>query len=244
MTHDGYFDAPVAARYDTDHSGADTSEAVQVLAELSGAAPALEFAIGTGRVALPLSAKSVEVHGIELSEAMVDQMRAKPGAEKIPVTIGDMAITRVEGTFGLVFLVFNTINNLTTQEAQIACFQNAERHLTPGGHFVIEVQVPPIQCLPEGETLLAFAADGQHFGTDEIDVVSQRFTSHHVWTEGAETQTLSIHMRYVWPSELDLMARLAGLELVHRWAVWQKSPFTAKSRAHVSVWRKPDLAQT
>jgi SAM-dependent methyltransferase len=169
---------------------------------------------------------------------MVAQMRAKPGADHIPVTIGDMATTRVEGAFGLVFLVFNTINNLTTQEAQLACFQNAARHLSPGGHFVIEVQVPPIQRLPEGETLLAFACDDTHLGTDEIDLVSQRFTSHHVWTEGGETRRLSIPMRYVWPSELDLMARHSGMERVHRWANWQKAPFEASSRAHVSVWRK------
>jgi len=238
MPNDDYFDAPVAARYDADHGGADPSAAVQVLAELAGNAPALEFAIGTGRVALPLHAKGVEVHGIELSDAMVAQMRAKPGAEHISVIIGDMATTWVEATFGLVFLVFNTINNLTTQEAQVACFQNAARHLEPGGHFVIEVQVPPLQRLPEGETLLAFATGGAHMGTDEIDVVTQAFTSHHVWTEGAKTRTLSVPMRYVWPSELDLMARLAGLELVHRWADWQKTPFGARSRTHVSVWRK------
>ena len=173
MTHDGYFDAFVAARYDADHGGIDPSAAVQVLAELAGASPALEFAIGTARVALPLSATGVEVQGIELSQAMVAQMRAKPGAEQIRVVIGDMATTRVEGTFGLVFLVFNTINNLTTQEAQVACFENAARHLAPGGHFVIEVQVPPLQRLPEGEALLAFAAIGAHMGTDEIDVVTQ-----------------------------------------------------------------------
>ncbi|MEO1397965.1 MAG: class I SAM-dependent methyltransferase [Pseudomonadota bacterium] len=242
MTHDGYFDASVAVRYDADHSADDPAEAVRVLAELAGAAPALEFAIGTGRVALPLHSKGVEVHGIELSEAMVNQMRAKPGAKHIPVAIGDMTTTRVEGTFGLVFLVFNTINNLTTQEAQVACFKNAARHLEPGGHFVIQVQVPPLQRLPEGETLLAFAAGEQHFGTDEIEVVTQAFTSHHVWTEGGQTQTLSIPMRYVWPSELDLMARLAGLELVHRWADWKKTPFGPTSRAHVSVWQKPEAA--
>jgi len=200
---------------------------------------ALEFAIGTGRVALPLSALGVAVQGIELSEAMAAEMRSKPGAERIPVTIGDMTTTKLETTFDLVFLVFNTINNLTTQDAQVACFQNAARHLPPGGHFVIEVQVPPIQRLPKGETLLAFACDDTHLGTDEIDVVSQRFTSHHVWSKGGQTRTLSIPMRYVWPAELDLMARLAGLERVHRWADWRKASFGPTSRAHVSVWRKP-----
>lgn len=240
MTSDGFFDAAIAADYDTDHAASDPSQAVEVLAELAGRASVLEFAIGTGRVALPLSARGVEVHGIELSTAMVAAMRAKPGGQHIPVTIGDMATTQVEGAFGLVFLVFNTINNLTTQEAQVACFQNAARHLSPGGHFVVEVQVPPIQRLPEGETLLAFACDETHMGTDEIDVTTQAFTSHHVWTREGGNRSLSIPMRYVWPSELDLMARLAGLERVHRWADWRKAPFAATSRSHVSVWRKPE----
>lgn len=239
MTSDGHFDAGVAATYDADHDGADPSPAVEVLKELSNGAPVLEFAIGTGRVALPLSECGVEVHGIELSTAMVAEMRAKPGGQHIPVTIGDMATTQVEGAFGLVFLVFNTINNLTTQEAQVACFQNAARHLCAGGRFVVEVQIPPIQRLPEGERLLAFARDAEHMGTDEIDVTTQAFTSHHVRSAGGKTRTLSVPMRYVWPSELDLMARLAGLERVHRWADWNKAPFTATSRSHVSVWRKP-----
>jgi SAM-dependent methyltransferase len=243
MTEDGYFDATIAARYDADHNGADPSAAVEVLSDLAGDAPALEFAIGTGRVALSLAACGVEVHGIELSQAMVARMRAKPGGQDIPVTIGDMATTQVEGAFGLVFLVFNTINNLTTQAAQVACFQNAARHLRPGGHFVIEVQVPPIQRLPEGERLLAFARDDAHMCIDEIDVVSQSFSSHHVWTEAGEIRRLSIPMRYVWPSELDLMAQLAGLELAHRWADWHKTPFVATSRAHVSVWRKPEMSE-
>jgi len=239
MTSDGYFDATIAADYDMDHAASDPSQAVEVLAQLAGGASVLEFAIGTGRVALPLAARGVEVHGIELSTAMVAAMRAKPGGQQIPVTIGDMATTQVEGAFGLVFLVFNTINNLTTQEAQVACFLNAARHLSPGGQFVVEVQIPPIQRLPEGERLLAFACDAGHMGTDEIDVTTQAFTTHHLWTAGGETRTLSIPMRYVWPSELDLMARLAGLDRVHRWADWDKSPLTSTSRSHVSVWRKP-----
>jgi len=243
MPSDGYFDAAIAADYDTDHAAADPSPAVQVLAELAGGNPVLEFAIGTGRVALPLSARGVEVYGIELSTAMVVEMRAKPGGQHIPVTIGDMATAQVDGGFGLVFLVFNTINNLTTQEAQVACFQNAARHLTPGGHFVIEVQVPPIQRLPEGVRLLAFDCNAGHMGTDEIDVTTQAFTSHHVWTKQGGTRSLSIPMRYVWPSELDLMARLAGLERAHRWADWYKAPLTAISRSHVSVWRKPETTR-
>lgn len=238
MTSDGFFDATIAADYDMDHAAADPSQVVEVMAEMADGAPVLEFAIGTGRVALPLSARGVEVHGIELSTAMVAEMRAKPGGQDIRVTIGDMATTQVEGAFGLVFLVFNTINNLTTQEAQVACFQNAARHLSPGGHFVVEVQIPPIQRLPEGERLLAFDCNPGHMGTDEIDVSTQGFTSHHVWTAYGKTRKLSIPMRYVWPSELDLMAQLAGLERVHRWADWHKAPFTAHARAHVSVWQK------
>ena len=238
MNSDGFFDATIAADYDTNHAAADPSQAAEVLADLAGGNPVLEFAIGTGRVALSLAARGVDIHGIEISNAMVAEMRAKPGGQQIPVTIGDMATTQVEGAFGLVFLVFNTINNLTTQEAQVACFQNAARHLSPGGHFVVEVQIPPIQRLPEGERLLAFACDAGHVGTDEIDVTTQAFTSHHVWTTEGTTRTLSIPMRYVWPSELDLMARLAGLDRVHRWAGWHKTPFTSTSRSHVSVWRK------
>ena len=243
MTSDGFFDAMIAADYDTDHAAADPSQAVQVLAELAGGNPVLEFAIGTGRVALPLAAQGVAVHGIELSQAMVARMRAKPGAEGIAVTIGDMATTQVDRAFGLVFLVFNTINNLTTQAAQVACFQNAARHLRPGGHFVIEVQVPPIQRLPEGERLLAFDCGPGHMGTDEIDVTTQSFTSHHIWIADGQTRRLSIPMRYAWPSELDLMAQLAGLEPVHRWADWSKAPFEATSRSHVSVWRKPEMSK-
>jgi SAM-dependent methyltransferase len=240
MTSDGFFDATIAADYDMDHAASDPSPAVAVLVELAGDAPVLEFAIGTGRVALPLAARGVDVHGIELSTAMVAEMRAKPGGQDIPVTIGDMATAQVEGAFGLVFLVFNTINNLTTQEAQVACFRNAAQHLIPGGHFVVEVQIPPIQRLPEGERLLAFTCDETHLGTDEIDVTTQAFTSHHVWTLGGPHRTLSIPMRYVWPSELDLMAQLAGLVRVHRWADWHKAPFVATSRSHVSIWRKPE----
>ena len=240
MTSDGFFDATIAVDYDTDHAAADPSQVVEVMAEMADGAPVLEFAIGTGRVALPLSARGVEVHGIELSTAMVAEMRAKPGGQDIRVTIGDMATAQVEGAFGLVFLVFNTINNLTTQEAQVACFRNAAQHLIPGGHFVVEVQIPPIQRLPEGERLLAFDCSAGHIGTDEIDVTSQAFTSHHVWTLGGQHRTLSIPMRYVWPSELDLMAQLAGLERVHRWADWHKAPFAATSRSHVSVWQKPE----
>ncbi len=235
---DGYFSGRIAEAYDADHAGANPDLAVEVLADLAGSGPALEFAIGTGRVALPLMQKGVDVRGIELSAAMVSKLRDKPGGADIDVVIGDMATVQIPMAFSLVFLVFNTINNLTSQEAQIACFANAAHHLSDGGYFVVEVQVPPLQRLNEGERLLAFDRSASHFGTDEIDVVTQSFTSHHVWLKETGPEQLSIPMRYVWPSELDLMARLAGLKLAHRWADWCKSPFDARSRSHVSVWQK------
>ncbi|MEO1734358.1 MAG: class I SAM-dependent methyltransferase [Pseudomonadota bacterium] len=236
IPHD-YFAGDVAARYDDDHRRDDAGTAVSVLAELAAGGPALEFAIGTGRVALPLAETGIKVLGIELSPDMIAQLRAKPGGG-LPVVEGDITTAHVPGSFNLVYLVFNTINNLTRQEDQIACFANAARHLSPDGAFVVEVQVPPLQRLPEGERLLAFACDDTYFGTDEIDVVTQSFLSHHCWSDANETRRLSIPMRYVWPSELDLMARLAGMTLAHRWGDRTKAPFSATSRSHVSVWRK------
>jgi len=177
---DGYFSGSFAEAYDADHAGANPDQAVEVLAELAGPGPALEFAIGTGRVALPLVQKGVNVSGIELSTAMVTKLRDKPGGADIDVVIGDMATVQIPRVFSLVFLVFNTINNLNTQDAQVACFVNAAHHLSDGGFFVVEVQVPPIQRMNECERLLAFDRSANHFGTDEIDVVTQSFTSHHV----------------------------------------------------------------
>lgn len=238
---ENYFDEDVAATYDLEHGGQDgpmLAACVDRLEALSAGAPALEFAIGTGRVALPLAARGVAVSGIELSHAMVDVLRAKPGGGQIPVTMGDMCATRVPGAFGLVYLVFNTINNLTTQAAQAACVQNAAKHLAPGGRFVIEVQVPPLQDLPRGATHRSFALSETHWGIDAFDLTTQAFTSHHVWMEHDRVRRLSIPMRYVWPSELDLMAAQAGLRPEHRWADWTQAPFCADSRAHVSVWRK------
>ena len=237
----GHFDGPVAARYDADQ-GRDpalVARMVSVLAGLAGGGAALEFAIGTGAVALPLAEAGVRVQGVELSRAMLDRLRAKPGGDAIPVALGDMTDTRVEGRFALVYLVYNTINNLTTQAAQVACFRNAAAHLAPGGRFVVEVGVPPLQRLPRGETRLAFERSDTHWGIDEFDVVAQAFTSHHVWMRDGARLTSSVSFRYVWPSELDLMAQLAGLTLEHRWADWDRSPFTATSEAHVSVWRNP-----
>lgn len=238
MTGDGHFGHQEAVRYDKDHGGADPTQTVDVLADLAAGQCALEFAIGTGRVALPLAARGVDVEGIELSSAMVAELRKKPGGAELRVEIGDMSLTKMGAGYSLVFLVFNTINNLTTQDAQIACFQNAADHLLTGGRFVVEVQVPPLQRLPFGEKRLTFASDDSHWGVDEIDVVTQQFWSHHVWFDGKAARKLSVPFRYTWPSELDLMARMAGLTLESRWAGWDRAPFTATSSAHVSVWRK------
>jgi SAM-dependent methyltransferase len=207
---------------------------VDVLAELAGDGGALELAIGTGRIALPLAARGVPVHGIELSAPMVEQLRAKPGGDAIPVTLGDVTTTRVDGTFRAVYLVYNTINNLTTQDAQVACFENASRHLEPGGCFVIEVGVPDLQRLPPGERFVPIGVRDDYVGVDEYDVLNQGLISHHQ----ATGRRISMPFRYVWPSELDLMARIAGMRLRDRWADWGRSPFTAESRKHVSVWEK------
>jgi len=242
MTDDGLFGDDVAADYDRIHGLGDTAVdqlALGVLQELASGGDALEFAIGTGRIALPLHARGVPVTGIELSKAMVAKLREKEEGPAIDVTIGDMATTRLGTTFSLVFLIFNTIDNLTSQAAQVACFENAAAHLKPGGRFVIETLVPPIQKVPFGETKLAFSRSDQHWGIDEFDVVTQHYTSHHVRFENGTHRQVSVPFRYAWPGEFDLMARIAGLELEHRWAGWDKSEFTRTSKSHVSVWRKP-----
>jgi SAM-dependent methyltransferase len=212
---------------------------VDLLAELAGGGRALELGIGTGRVALPLAERGVEVHGIDLSRAMVAKLREKPGGDRIPVEIGDFASTRVDGTFTLAYLVFNTINNLTTQPEQVACFRNAAAHLEPGGCFLIEVGVPQLRRLPPGETFHVFAASETHWGFDEYDVANQGLVSHHFTLHDGEIVRRSIPFRYVWPAELDLMARLAGMTLRDRWSGWRREPFTSESRKHVSVWEKP-----
>jgi SAM-dependent methyltransferase len=213
---------------------------VDLLVDLAGVGPALELGIGTGRVALPLRRRGVDVHGIELSPAMAEQLRAKPGGEDIPVTIGDFATATAGpvGSFRLAYLVFNTIGNLVTQDAQVACFQNAADHLATGGCFVIEVGVPELQRLPPGESDHVFHRDANHVGIDEYDVVTQRLVSHHYTRVGDRYELLSVPFRYVWPSELDLMARIAGMRLRDRWASWTRDPFTAESTSHVSVWEK------
>jgi SAM-dependent methyltransferase len=240
---DGYFGEPVAARYD--ESAADMFDpavvdpVVDFLAALAGDGRALELGIGTGRIAVPLARRGVPVHGIELSKAMAARLRAKPGAEDIGVTIGDFATTTVEGTFSVGYLVFNTIGNLTTQSAQVACFQNVATHLEPGGCFVIETGIPQLQRLPPGETMRVFDASETHWGVDEYDVANQRLVSHHFELVDGRFELASIPFRYTWPAELDLMAQLAGMSLRERWSGWKREPFTSESRKHVSVWEKP-----
>jgi hypothetical protein len=239
-----HFGEDVAARYDADlgemFSEEAVGSAVAFLAGLAGSGAALEFAIGTGRLALPLSARGVSVSGIDFSQAMVERLRAKPGGTELEVAIGDFATTRVEGRFALVYLVFNTINNLTTQPEQVACFQNAAAHLVAGGCFVVEVSVPALNRLSAGESRHLYEVTDLHVGIDEYDPVTQGLISHHYTRrEDGRFELRSIPFRYVWPAELDLMARLAGLTLVERWAGWSREPFTAQSASHVSVWQKP-----
>ena len=243
--HDGggYFGERVAARYDESAAEmfdpAVVDPIVDLLAELAGSGRALELGIGTGRIALPLAQRGVPVHGIDLSEAMVARLRAKPGGEEIGVTIGDFATTTVDGTFSVAYLVFNTIMNLTTQAAQVACFRNVATHLEPGGRFVIEVMIPELQRLPPGDTVRAFHVSETRLGFDEYDVATQGLTSHHFAIVDGGVERSSIPFRYVWPSELDLMAELAGMRLRERWSGWKREPFTSESREHVSVWEKP-----
>jgi len=244
LDEDGYFGERVAARYDesSEHSGildpAVVDPVVDLLAELAGSGRALELGIGTGRIALPLAQRGVPVHGIELSKAMAARLRAKPGAEAIGVTIGDFASTTVAGTFSVAYLVFNTIMNLTTQAAQVACFRNVAAHLEPGGCFVIEVGVPSLQRLPPGETMRAFHISETHWGIDEFDVANQGLISHHLVIVDGTAERNSVPFRYVWPAELDLMAQLAGMTLRERWSGWKRERFTSDSRQHVSVWEK------
>ena len=242
VSDDGYFNERVAATYDDDAAMFDpevVDPAVDFLAELSAGGRALEFGIGTGRIALPLARRGVPVHGIDMSSAMVAKLRAKPDAAEVGVTIGDFATTFVGEPFCLVYLVFNTINNLTTQAAQVACFRNAAAHLEPGGYFVIEVVVPELQRLPPGETTRVIYFGKTRWGIDEYDVVTQGLVSHHFRVVDGNTKRFSAPFRYVWPAELDLMAQLAGMRLRERWGGWRREPFTGDSRSHVSVWERP-----
>jgi SAM-dependent methyltransferase len=239
---DGYFGERVAAVYDEDSAGmfdpAVVGPAVDLLAEFARDGRALEFAVGTGRIALPLAERGVRVAGIDNSEAMLAQLREKAGAERIEAMVGDMASTRVDGEFSVVYLVFNTIFNLNTQDGQVACFENAAAHLPSGGRFVIEARVPELQRLPLGQTVLPWRADPRGMSYYVYDTVTQRLSGQHYNFVGDRFQPSPIEMRYAWPAELDLMARLAGMRLEDRWAAWRREPFTALSPAHVSVYQK------
>jgi SAM-dependent methyltransferase len=245
MTSDDerFFSEHGAERYDQstgdEFDPAVIEATVDFLAGLAGTGRALELGVGTGRIALALARRGVAVHGIDLSQPMVDQLRAKPGGAAIEVTIGDFSTTRVDGSFSLAYLVFNTIENLTSQDAQVACFENVARHLEPGGRFVIEVAIPGLRRLPHGEASNVFDVSDDHWGIDEYDVVDQGLISHHFTRVGDAIEYSSAPFRYVWPSELDLMARIAGMRLVERWSGWRREPFTGESRKHISVWQKP-----
>ena len=230
-----------AERYDAMYEelmSAETADSVETLAELAAGGKVLELAIGTGRVALPLAARGLTVHGIEASEAMVARLREKPGGSAIPVEIGDMAEVRVKDTFDLIYLVFNTIFNLTTQEAQVCCFQNAARHLSNNGVFVVETVVPDLSGYVDGQRMKGSWArmDSARFEIAIHDPVVQTVAFQRIVISEGGTQMVPHFMRYAWPSELDLMARLAGLERRERWAWWDRSPFTAESKSHVTVY--------
>lgn len=241
---DQHLSPSVAANYDRAVSDTDTTDAVipavDLLGELAGNGPAVEFAVGTGRLALPLAASGTFVFGIDFSEAMLSELHKKEGAERIRVTVGDMTETQVCTNATLVYLVFNTIGNLRTQQQQVACFRNAAAHLKPGGRFLIENNVPDLHGLSAGETIRPYDVSPHHLGFDEYaDRVNQILVSHHYFIDGDRVRTLSGAFRYVWPSELDLMAQLAGLTLESRWADWKRSPFTEDSKSHISVWKTP-----
>jgi SAM-dependent methyltransferase len=233
---ENYFGGETAARYDEStgpyFDPAVIATTVDFLVPLASGG-ALEFAIGTGRIALPLAQRGVRVAGIDLSADMVAQLRKKPSGDEILAAIGDYATTKVEGTFSLVYLVFNSINNQTTQEAQVASFENAAAHLEPGGRFVVEVGVPNTRRLE------VFDLSDTHVGVDELDFDTQRLVSHHFNLIDGRWERFSIPFRSVSPAELDLMARLAGMTLCERWSGWEREPFTSESPKHVSVWQKP-----
>ena len=244
MTSSDLWDEDAAQRYDDTSAEMFAPQvldpAVDFLATLAGAGPALEFAIGTGRVALPLAARGIPVTGVELSQPMVDQLRQKVSARDLPVVVGDMATTRVPGQFSLVYVVWNSIGNLRTQDEQVACFRNAARHLAPGGRFVVELEVPGIRRFPPGQSAVPFEVTDRHVCIDTYDMATQQGTSHHYWrSDDGSTRYGASNFRYIWPAECDLMARLAGLALETRAADWHGTPFTSDSERHVSVWRKP-----
>lgn len=249
MTSSDLWDAASARRYDTTYAPMSTEEALgpqlDLLADLAGDGPALELAIGTGRVGIPLARRGIPVRGIELSPHMVAELHRKVGADLVPTTIGDMATTRLPdaGDYSLVLLVFNTLGNLRTQEEQVACFANAAAHLRPGGRFVVELGVPGLRRLPPTAAGVLFDVSDEHVGLDTYDPVTQLATSHHFTRESDGSYRRDPHnFRYVWPAECDLMARLAGMRLEARHAGWDRSAFTGDSTSHVSVWRTPSAS--
>jgi hypothetical protein len=237
-----YFDERIAERYEAYWPNlfepAAIDPVVSFLADLADEGGALEFGVGTGRIALPLSQRGVRVHGIDLSPAMVARLQAEPDADGVGVTVGDFATTTVGATFRLVYLLRNTIMNLTTQDEQVECFRNAAAQLELGGCFVVEVMIPGLRRLPPGETYQAFTVTPAHLGFDEYDVATQGLVSHHYWVIEGQLEIFSSPFRFVWPSELDLMARMAGMSLRERWSGWKREPFTSESTMHVSVWEK------
>ena len=242
MAEDDIWDEAAAADYDTPGSGMFAPEvlgpAVERLAVLAAGGPVLEFAIGTGRVAVPLAERGLAVAGIDSSPAMVAQLRRKVDEATIPVVLGDMATATVPGSFALVLLVFNGLSNLLTQAEQVACFRNAARHLRPGGRFVIELWVPELRKLPPGQTATVWQVEPDYIGLDVYDVLQQQVVSHHFrFDEGSAARLFRSPHRYVWPAELDLMAGFAGFALESRHADWTGEPFTAESRSHVSTYR-------
>ncbi|MFE8936251.1 MULTISPECIES: class I SAM-dependent DNA methyltransferase [unclassified Streptomyces] len=245
MTSSELWTRETAERYDAEETGMSSAAVLgptlDFLAELAGGGRALEFAIGTGRVGVPLRERGVPVVGVELSAHMAAVLRRKADEDVLPVVLGDMATTTVPGGFSLVYLVYNTLANLLTQDEQVECFRNAARHLEPGGRFVVELGVPPLRFLPPGQVAVPFDVSERHLGFDTFDLVEQVLVSHHLTRDGEDgryRRDASRH-RYAWPAELDLMARIAGLALERRVADWDGTPFTQDSTKHVSVWRKP-----
>lgn len=241
---DSHLDPVVAAAYDDSSHEQFSSEligvAVKFLSDLATNGSAVEFAVGTGRLALPLAEAGVRVSGVDISEPMLAELRRKDEASLVSVTLGDMTETRVCDDAALVYLVFNTITNLRTQQQQVACFRNAAAHLAPGGCFVVENGLPQLLRLSPGETIVPFDVSPHHLGFEEyVDLVNQISISHHYYIDGNQVRVGSPAFRYVWPSELDLMAELAGMTLKARWADWNRMPFTGESQSHVSVWQKP-----
>ncbi|WP_158749044.1 class I SAM-dependent methyltransferase [Acidobacterium sp. S8] len=232
----------IAEQYDRINriSPQQTQAAADALAELAKNGPALELGIGTGRVALPLREKGIAVHGIDASSLMIEELRKKPGGDAIPVTVGNFGDVAVEEKFSLIYVVFNTFFALLTQEEQVQCFANVASHLLAGGVFVIEAFVPDLSRFTRNQNMVAtnVGVDGVRFDVSMYDPMHQRVDSQHVIIANGSIQTYPVQLRYAWPSELDLMAQLAGLKLCERWSNWQRSPFASGDGAHISLYQQ------